>query len=366
MTSIRSNRRRLIGVVIGVAVGLAAFVYGPRDLFDDDEAAAVEVVRDTGLVQATTLSTEYDADGTLAYASGVTAHVLAPPGETVVVGAGRSASTSVVPASLVITEQVAEGSIVESGDVLWRLGNEPTVALTGASPAYRDLAVDDEGVDVEQLEAALVALGYDPDETVTVDESFTANTEAMVERWQKDVGAEVDGVVHLGSVVFVPDTSRVGATTHDVGDSAIDGTAAFDLLALDTEVTFTLSAADRAALAVSDRVDVRVDGTWSGATVISTTVTGDGGANVLATLDESVELRADSVPVDVSWSIDLAVDVVTVPASALIRFDDGSYHVEVRDSAGVESWVDVEVGRSSDGRVEVAGDLPIGAEVIAP
>ena len=147
MSSIRSNRRRIVGITIGVVVGLAAFLYGPRDLFDGDEVAAQPVLRDTGVVQESTLSTAYDADGTLAYTSGATAYVVAPPGEVVVISSGRSASTSVVPASMVVTEQVAEGTVVESGDVLWRLGNEPTVALAGAEPAYRDLEDDDEGVD---------------------------------------------------------------------------------------------------------------------------------------------------------------------------------------------------------------------------
>lgn len=366
MTSIRSHRRRIVGVTIGLVVGLAAFLYGPRDLFDDDEVAAGPTLRDTGLVQESTLSTDYDADGTLAYTSGTTAYVAAPPGEITVIGSGRSASTSVAPASMVVTAQVAEGTVVDSGDVLWRLGNEPTVALSGAEPAYRDLEEGDEGVDVMQLEQALVDLGYDPDGTVTVDETFTGNTEAMVERWQDDIGAAVDGVVHLGSVVFIDDVSRVGETTFAVGDTAFHGMAAFELLALDTEATFTLSATDREALTVGDAVDVRVDGTTVSATVTSTTVTDDGGSNVVAIPDQPVELRADSVPVDVSWSIDLAVDVVTVPSSALIRTDDGAYHVEVRDSTGHETWVTVEVGRSSNGRVEVSGELAVGEEVVAP
>lgn len=360
MSFIRSNRRRIVGATIAVALGLTAFLYGPRDLFDDDAVAAQPVLRDTGVVQESTLSNEYDADGTLAYASGTTAYFATPPDEIVTV------STSVVPASMVVTEQVTEGAVVESGDVLWRLGNEPTVALAGAEPAYRDLEDGDEGVDVMQLEQALVDLGYDPDGTVTVDETFTGNTEAMVERWQEDIGADVDGIVHLGSIVFIDDASRVGETSFAVGDTAVNGAEAFELLALDTEVTFTLSAADRETLAVGDAVDVRIDGTTVVATVTSMTVTDDGGSIVVAALNEAAELRADSIPVDVSWSIDLAVDVVTVPASALIRTDDGSYHVEVRNSAGVESWVEVEVGRSSNGQVEVIGDLDVGAVVVAP
>ena len=53
-------------------------------------------------------------------------------------------------------------------------------------------------------------------------------------------------------------------------------------------------------------------------------------------------------------------------ASAVIRTDDGSYGVERRDEAGEETWVTVEIGRSSNGRVEVSGQLAVGDEVVAP
>ena len=44
------------------------------------------------------------------------------------------------------------------------------------------------GPDVLQLETALVALGYDPDNEVIVDREFTSETAAMVERWQQHLG----------------------------------------------------------------------------------------------------------------------------------------------------------------------------------
>ena len=65
------------------------------------------------------------------------------------------------------------------------------------------------GPDVLQLETALVSMGYDPDSDVVVDREFTAETEAMVERWQADLGVEVDGIVGADDIVFVPGPAQV-------------------------------------------------------------------------------------------------------------------------------------------------------------
>jgi len=74
--------------------------------------------------------------------------------------------------------------------------------LSGSLPA-------DPGYDIRQLEEALVALGHDPDGTVTVDDQFTAATGEMVKAWQQDVGARVDGIVDLGELVFLPGPAQV-------------------------------------------------------------------------------------------------------------------------------------------------------------
>jgi peptidoglycan hydrolase-like protein with peptidoglycan-binding domain len=65
------------------------------------------------------------------------------------------------------------------------------------------------GYDVRQLEEALVALGYDPDGTVTVDDEFTSATREVVKAWQEDIGATADGIVDFGEVVFLPAPAQV-------------------------------------------------------------------------------------------------------------------------------------------------------------
>jgi peptidoglycan hydrolase-like protein with peptidoglycan-binding domain len=111
-----------------------------------------------------------------------------------------------------ITEIVEPGTIVEQGDVLYRADGEPVVVLYGDTLAYRtlrDASTNLTGTDVQQLESALVELGYDPDGTVTIDDEFTYNTAQMVEEWQADIGAEDDGIVNFGEVVFLPGPALV-------------------------------------------------------------------------------------------------------------------------------------------------------------
>jgi peptidoglycan hydrolase-like protein with peptidoglycan-binding domain len=65
------------------------------------------------------------------------------------------------------------------------------------------------GYDVLQLKRALAALGYDPDATMAVGDEFTTATQEMVKAWQEEIGAQVDGVVDLGEVVFLPGPAQV-------------------------------------------------------------------------------------------------------------------------------------------------------------
>jgi peptidoglycan hydrolase-like protein with peptidoglycan-binding domain len=168
---------------------------------------------------------------------------------------------------------VAEwGSPVEQGDVLYEVNGEPVFALYGDTPAYRsmqDIPRGDNmtGDDIFQLEQALTELGYNAN-TVTVDGEFTANTAAMVEAWQEDVGANPDGVVHLGEVVFIPGPGVVVDTAVAVGDTVNDSrpvasvtgvtsTTGDDVLTLEENL---------AALGFDAGGALTVDGTWDDAT----------------------------------------------------------------------------------------------------
>ena len=128
-----------------------------------------------------------------------------------------------------ITWVPASGAVVEQGEVLFEVDGQPVVLLYGTEPAYRNLfdaSTNLTGDDVLQLETALVALGYDPDGSLNVDGEFTSGTRGMVETWQEDLGAEVDGSVDFGEVVFLPGPAQVISVDTALGGNASTNAAA--------------------------------------------------------------------------------------------------------------------------------------------
>ena len=93
-----------------------------------------------------------------------------------------------------VTDIVDAGTVMESGMVLYDVNTEPVVVLDGDLPAYRTFTSGmSDGPDVEQLEQALVDLGFDPDGDITIDEDFTTATADAIERLQESIGAEETG-----------------------------------------------------------------------------------------------------------------------------------------------------------------------------
>ncbi len=343
--------RRSIGrltalVLVTGVVAVAAFMYDPRNLFDDEPARAPEQ-RDSVLAVTTDLEETYDADGQLRFE--------------------RTQPIAAVGSAGVLTDVVEADTAVGRGDVLWRVVDEPVVVLLGEIPASRGLTSGDTGPDVRQLKENLVLMGYDPDGTVTVDEEYTDYTAAMVERWQTDIGAIVTGSVADGAIVFLPGTSRTGAVMFAVGDTIAADNIVLEVSALERVIKFTLVASDLGELGIGDVVTVQLpDRSTLEATVVAATPRSDGDLDVVARPTAPVDYPVDIAPVTVRWQVSLGSSVLTVPAGALIRTDDGNYNVELRSANGTEKLVPVEVGRVSGVNVEIVSGVSEGDEVIAP
>ncbi len=166
-------------------------------------------------------------------------------------GASAGATT---PASTVVTQTITSivgvNTDLHSGDVLYTVDGEPVVALDGDLPAWRSLSTSSaDGVDIAQLEAALVALGYDPSGKVTVDNHFDAATRTMVKAWQQGLGIAQTGKVTLGSIVFLPSTTSVTAVERRIGDSVGEGDAVLQLAAPTQDVVIDVPAGDEGLVA---------------------------------------------------------------------------------------------------------------------
>ncbi|NDL58298.1 efflux RND transporter periplasmic adaptor subunit [Phytoactinopolyspora mesophila] len=344
----RPRRSRLLWLGLGVLAVAGAgtgYWYTTQDEAADATSQEADRAVATAEVGRDTISDTRSFDGTLGHGEAFT-----------VVTAGQG----------VITGIVDQGTEVERGTELFRLDQQPVVALHGAVPMYRDLRPGAVGADVEQLISNLTELGYADCEA---EDEFTWCVEVAVQEWQEDIGADETGLVAQTDVVFVADGGRVDTIHTGVGGVVSQGSPVLDLTGSDHIVSLDVDVRDRDLLAVDTAVAVRlpggdeVDGQVSAANVVPTGSGGDGSegsedavARVEITLDEAVDEALLGSPADVIIEVDERVDVLTVPVIALLALPGGGHGVEVVADDGTTDLVPVETGLFAGGHVEVTGD----------
>jgi len=300
-----------------------------------------------------------EVDGTLGY------------GEARTVANGRQGT---------ITALADEGTVVTRGQALYRVDGRPVPLLYGALPAWRALSVGvDDGPDVRQLERNLVALGYDPDRSITVDDHFSWATRAAVRRWQEVMGLEETGTFRPGDAVWQPGPVRVGEPKASVGDAARPGSPLLEVTGTERQVTIDLDASRQPYVRAGDRVDLELPGgrTTTGRVAsvgkVATVPAGGAGEDTTPTVELVVSLddpeatgRLDQAPVTASITTEVREGVLAVPVSALLALAEGGYAVEV-ERDGRRELVGVETGLFADGQVEVEGQgLRPGDRVVVP
>lgn len=290
-------------------------------------------------------------------------------------GASRSASASTTGASATsnarvtqtITSIIAVDTPINQGDVLYTVDGAPVVALVGALPAWRSLSISsDDGADVAQLEASLVALGYDPGLKVVVDNHFDSATRTMVKAWQQGLGVEATGTVNLGSVVFLPSSTTVSAVAQVVGDTVGDGDTVLTLATPTQVVLVDVPAGDEAQVVPGLAVGIGdVQGTVSrlrsadrnGAVVVEAVIAP---ATAIANATNGSSVK-------VTLTLQNDAGVLIAPAEALVSRLDGTYAVQLETSDGATKWLTVELLGVSGANVAIRGDgLSEGTVLLLP
>ncbi len=319
-----------------------------------------------------------------------------------------------------LTRTSAVGDRIAAGTLIAEIDGVPVVALYGSVPMYRELEVhSDDGADIRQLEENLVAMGFDPDGTVTVDDNYTVNTGLMVERWEEDLGFdEPDSVVEAGQVVFIDGPSEV-STASVVGSQVAPGQQLLSAITLVESgyVRLPDDEADLPAGAATEPISLdSFDGDEAGRPThlwmveqgsIQLAIQVDRIEDFPAGLDVEVELpdesivdaRVDTVddvarrvatgqgqetvtvvdvtiqpvaplstaftagPVIVRVEDDTILGATLVPARALIALTEGGHAIDI-DGRGL---VAVEIGAFDDGWVEITnGAIEPGERLLAP
>jgi peptidoglycan hydrolase-like protein with peptidoglycan-binding domain len=183
----------------GLGIAAVAVVVVAIGGGDDGGAKAQEPGVPTRPLERRDLASTDSVDGTLGYA-----------GDAAVIN--RLSGT--------ITWLPAEGDVITRGHRLFEVDGQPVILMYGSVPAYRDLSTGDSGPDVEELEANLSALGFDPG---TVDQEFTSLTAAAVADWQDSLDLDSTGSVELGRVAFMAGPRRVTSLSVSLGSSGSSG-----------------------------------------------------------------------------------------------------------------------------------------------
>jgi hypothetical protein len=344
----------LTGAVVLVAVaatgGVVVLSGGERAAAASQAASA-----NTATVQKGKLSAAVSQDGTLTYRA-------RPDG---------SPFSAINHARGTYTELPEVGDEVDCGGVLYRVDDKPVLLLCGTVPAYRALHVGDAGQDVRQLNRNLHVRG----------DAFTTKTEKALEALQRRKGVHVHGSLALGDAVFLPEAVRIAKVTGQLGASARPGAQALTATSGTLHVQVNLDPSEQGQVERGDRAQITLPG--------NTMVTGkvvrfgrtaqapagqDAGAAdatipTYISLDDPGRARGlDKAPVQVDITTTGVDDALSVPVTALVGKSGGGFAVEVVRAGGRRELVAVKVGLfdTTDGRVQVDGDLRAGDRVAVP
>ena len=119
----------------------------------------------------------------------------------------------------VVTYLPDEGSVISFGEILFAIDNKPAILLEGETPFYRSLDMNsDPGKDIEQLENALVFLGYAADGFVP-DQTFDQETSDMLNSLFTDYGIETKSEITPEEQIAIKNKEDQIETIQDTIDS---------------------------------------------------------------------------------------------------------------------------------------------------
>lgn len=280
----------------------------------------------------------------------------------------------------IYTDVLAPGSIVQPGQVLDRVDDQPVVLMIGTVPAWRPFAPGmTDGPDVQQLEANLIALGDAHGLLTAAGPHFGAAAVAAVERWQQSLGVtDPTGSIALGSVAFAPAALRIAADSVSPGQAAAPGDMPYAVTTTTRAVSVPLTPSDP-TVAAGQPVSIELPSGMSTPGVVTaegppppsgpggSSASSSGSSTVLTVTpdDPMATGTADGEAVQVSLVVQSVRHVLAVPVAALLALEGGGYGLEVVEPSGQHQLIGVRTGVFAGGQVQViAAGLRPGTRVV--
>jgi hypothetical protein len=280
----------------------------------------------------------------------------------------------------------AIGQVVEQGQVIYRVDDNPVVLLYGSTPAYRTLSAGMTGADVTELNADLVALGYATAAEIPAGtDTFTSATDTALHKLQATLSMSQTGTLTLGQAVFEPGAVRLTTLSAPLGGTLQAGHPVLQGTSTTRVVTIALDAAQQSEVKVGDHVVITLPdnsatpGVVTSVGTVATTPSSSngGGGHGSSTPTVPVEVQPtdpaatgnlDQAPVQVEITTKVVNSALSVPVTALVGKSGGGFAVEVVRAGGRRELVAVKLGLfdTTGGRVEVEGDVAPGDQVVVP
>jgi peptidoglycan hydrolase-like protein with peptidoglycan-binding domain len=280
------------------------------------------------------------------------------------------------------THLPSAGSTIAPGHVLYRVDNQPVIAMKGRTPAWRPLTPGITGPDVKELQANLIALGYADGLMTAPTGYYDSLTSVAVQRWQLAIRVLATGQVGLGQVVFVPSAVRVGALNVAPGRAAFPGQEPYQVTTTRRIVIVPVNPT-QPVVRIGERVSIvlptqartqgQVTAIGPPPAGLSSSSAGGGrhGSAATATVLTVTPRRpaatgtGSDVAVQVSLTVQSVRHVLAVPVSALLALSGGGYGIEVVTAAGGHHVVSVTAGTFAGGLVQVSGSgIAAGTKVV--
>jgi hypothetical protein len=351
-------------------------------------SAAQEPPANTVKLEKRTLSAMLSVDGILTYRA----------------GADDSPYSVINEAQGIYTKLPQIGQVISQGQVLYRVNDSPVVLLYGSTPAYRSLSAGAIGVDVVELNADLVALGYASSAELSPTSSvFGSATAAALEKLEAAVGVTQNGTLAVRQAVFEPTAVRVTTLSAPLGGSAQAGQMLMQGSSTTRQVQVALDASQQTEVALGDKVTITLPNNRTTPGVVSSVGTvatcpstssaggsspsspaagtdtcssGSSGSNTAPSIavdvtpsDPAATGTWDQAPVQVAITTASVPSALVVPVTALLAQSGGGYAVEVVDPGGAHHLAPVLLGLfdAADGLVQVTGsELAAGQDVVVP
>jgi peptidoglycan hydrolase-like protein with peptidoglycan-binding domain len=344
-----------LAAVASLAAAAAALVVHNRTANDPGTHPVNQVTTGTAAVRRVTVAERQVVNGTLGHS-----------GSYDVIASGAGLLTWFPPVA----------TVVRRGQILYEVDGMPVVLMYGGRPSWRAFELGmANGLDVQQLETNLAALGYGS--WLTVDHHFSTATYAAIRHWQADAHLPVTGSITLGQVLFLPQEVRISAHDLKLGQPIEPGTTVEHGTSDQPAITIPLPPQQAPTTKAGDSVVVTLpDGTTrpgritSVGAVASSSASGDTSSSDTSSSDTSSEPTVpvtvrvtgtitgflDQAQVQIMITVAAHHRVLAVPVTALNPLPGGGYQVVVVDGV-TRRRVRVQTGLFDDfaGLAEVSG-----------